>query len=179
MTPRPIAMAYAMCSAPSTVMCRTTLFRIAFRMRKKSTQYRLNPRKVRRASFRRSRSDSLRPLNSAMRRWFAMTEGRICARIWRERYGTYSDLIVSLFRPPPSIPAVRAVRVIVAEADGSIKRRGSVDPRRRKEISSPAFGTADMETDCVVVGAGFAGAVCAERLANTHGKRVLVVERRG
>jgi UDP-galactopyranose mutase len=36
-----------------------------------------------------------------------------------------------------------------------------------------------MEFDCVVVGAGFAGAVCAERLANTHGKRVLVVERRG
>jgi UDP-galactopyranose mutase len=36
-----------------------------------------------------------------------------------------------------------------------------------------------MEFDHVIVGAGFAGSVCAERLANVHGKRVLVVERRG
>jgi UDP-galactopyranose mutase len=36
-----------------------------------------------------------------------------------------------------------------------------------------------MDFDYVVVGAGFAGSVCAERLARAHGRRVLVVERRG
>jgi UDP-galactopyranose mutase len=35
-----------------------------------------------------------------------------------------------------------------------------------------------MRFDCVIVGAGFAGAVCAERLANQHRKNVLVVEKR-
>ncbi|HEY9595566.1 MAG TPA: UDP-galactopyranose mutase [Spirochaetia bacterium] len=35
-----------------------------------------------------------------------------------------------------------------------------------------------MDFDYVIVGAGFAGAVCAERLANAYGKKVLVVERR-
>src|SRR4051794_13525042 len=32
--------------------------------------------------------------------------------------------------------------------------------------------------DYLIVGAGFAGAVAAERLANVHGKRVLIVENR-
>lgn len=35
-----------------------------------------------------------------------------------------------------------------------------------------------MKLDCLIVGAGFAGAVCAERLANAYGKSVLVVEKR-
>jgi UDP-galactopyranose mutase len=36
-----------------------------------------------------------------------------------------------------------------------------------------------VEYDFVVAGAGLAGSVCAERLANRYGKRVLVVEKRG
>jgi choline dehydrogenase-like flavoprotein len=35
-----------------------------------------------------------------------------------------------------------------------------------------------MKLGCLIIGAGFAGAVCAERFANAYGKSVLVVKKR-
>ena len=53
------------------------------------------------------------------------------------------------------------------------------DHERHPAVVSPtSWPSIDQRYDVMIVGAGFAGAVMAERLANDAGKRVLVVDRR-
>ena len=58
-------------------------------------------------------------------------------------------------------------------------RPGSAYPGRRSSAGAARGPTVKIAFDYLVVGAGFAGSVLAERLASQAGKRVLVVDRRG
>jgi UDP-galactopyranose mutase len=56
--------------------------------------------------------------------------------------------------------------------------RGLAEPRRREGARPASGGVSGGAYDVLVVGAGFAGSVVAERLAERYGQRVLVVDRR-
>jgi UDP-galactopyranose mutase len=84
--------------------------------------------------------------------WLEPVDTLLATISWDRSFGAMSDLI-----------------------SATIAKRGNVQP-----VGSPVVWPSERPQayDVMVVGAGFAGAVMAERLANHGGKRVLVVDRR-
>jgi UDP-galactopyranose mutase len=84
--------------------------------------------------------------------WLEPVDTLLATISWDRSFGAMSDLI-----------------------GATIAKRGNVQP-----VGSPVVWPSERPKayDVMVVGAGFAGAVMAERLANDGGKRVLVVDRR-
>ncbi|HEX4694678.1 UDP-galactopyranose mutase [Sphingomonas sp.] len=89
---------------------------------------------------------------SRSRDWWPEVDALLAEGSWDRTHGRMSDLIESV------IAEARRVQPIVSPSKRSTKASGRYD--------------------VMVVGAGFAGAVMAERLASQSGKKVLVVDRR-
>jgi UDP-galactopyranose mutase len=70
---------------------------------------------------------------------------------------------------------VERMQELIAE---TFEQRALARERRRPLKSAPTRSARRSGYDCLIVGAGFAGSVMAERLARDSGKRVLLIDRR-
>jgi UDP-galactopyranose mutase len=115
-------------------------------------------------SFAQAIDDALAPRSTA---WRKAVDAKLAEGSWRATWQAMEREIDRVLRKKSQIPLHASLSVPTAMAPLRVEAVLCTAPRRHKE-----------RFDYLVVGAGFAGSVLAERLASQTGKRVLIIDKR-